>query len=246
MVRYRVKCRAAQQLVGVPALQLGNVIEVGTGLIGIETPAAACARFRQRLWSRFFFGELYAFKIGPARSPRRRRSAACIFCNLVRTAFLVVDRRQKWRQSHRSPGHDPFGLTILLSACSPLASLLLVSRNPNSALQWSKVDVFPRRVRPESFGCWPASNLHLFGGSGSANLYDLHPQSITNTRWAVHWPVLSEQIQIVSIPRKPKGCFAMTKAAVTVGSSRWPISDDYSSLVPGTTAASHCPPPPSS
>jgi len=85
--RYRDQGRAAQHC-RVPALHL-QCHRSRTGLSELKTPAAACARFRQRLWSRFFLGDLYAFKIGPARSPVAPECCLTFFCNLVRTAFLV-------------------------------------------------------------------------------------------------------------------------------------------------------------
>ncbi|MEY2530252.1 MAG: hypothetical protein QOI96_337, partial [Verrucomicrobiota bacterium] len=51
------------QLAGVPALQHGNVIEVGTGFIGIEEACSGVRSIQATLMVSLFLGELYSFTI---------------------------------------------------------------------------------------------------------------------------------------------------------------------------------------
>jgi len=100
-------------LVGIPAIQQGNVIEVGSALIGIEEACSGVRSLQATLMVSLFLGELYSFK-NLARVILVAAGAGLAFsCNLVRTAILVwIGARQgteaieKW--------HDPAGMTILL------------------------------------------------------------------------------------------------------------------------------------
>src|SRR5438552_9337317 len=101
------------QLAAVPALQHGNVIEVGTGFIGIEEACSGVRSLQATLMISLFLGELYFF------SAIRRIALVVIgallafVCNVVRTAILV------WVGTRRGATgieawHDPAGLTILI------------------------------------------------------------------------------------------------------------------------------------
>jgi exosortase len=227
--------------VGVPALQLGNVIEVGSGLIGIEDACSGVRSLQATLMVSLFLGELYTFKIGPRVLLVAAGVLLAFFCNLVRTAFLVwigarngVKAIEAW--------HDPVGLTILLVCLLGLWLLcLLVSRNPNSALQWSKVDVIsaPRPPRKLSgllagVGIWIC-----LAEAGVQTWYDLHQQSVTNTRWAVHWPVSQRRYRSVSIPLEAKRLLRYDEG----GGGQWEAADGHLWMMyffcwfPGRTAA---------
>src|ERR1043166_3584231 len=76
-------------LLGTPAAQRGNLIEVATGLVGIDEACSGIRSFQATLMLALFFGEFY-------RSTLRRRLAllaggvAIVFlANVGRTAFLV-------------------------------------------------------------------------------------------------------------------------------------------------------------
>src|SRR5207302_8665625 len=101
------------QLATVPALQHGNVIEVGSGFIGIEEACSGVRSIQATLMVSLFLGELYSF------SALRRLLLIVIgamlafVCNIGRTAILV------WVGTHRGVAgveswHDPAGLTILI------------------------------------------------------------------------------------------------------------------------------------
>jgi exosortase len=99
--------------IGIPAVQLGNIIEVGTGFVGIDEACTGIRSLQSTFMVSLFLGELYQFTI-------RRRiilAAAGAFlafsCNLVRTFLLVYvgavqgsEAIKKW--------HDPAGHTILI------------------------------------------------------------------------------------------------------------------------------------
>jgi exosortase/archaeosortase family protein len=110
--RNRDQCRHAQHRWGIPALRLGNVIEVGTGLIGIEEACSGVRSLQATLMVSLFLGELYAFKIRPRILLVAAGALFAFFCNLVRTALLVWIGARNGTKAIEA-WHDPAGLTIL-------------------------------------------------------------------------------------------------------------------------------------
>src|ERR1051325_7661284 len=104
---------SALNAAGIPALQHGNVIEVRSGLIGIEEACSGVRSMQATLMISIFLGELYSFAIGRRIVLVVAGALLAFASNLVRTAVLV------WVGANQGPGnierwHDPAGLTILL------------------------------------------------------------------------------------------------------------------------------------
>jgi exosortase len=109
---------------GIPALQHGNVIEVATGLVGIDEACSGIRSVQATLMLSLFFGEWYALS-----AMRRGLCVAAGFAlafvfNLGRSTLLTaVAAREgvaaigKW--------HDPAGVTILVGC---FTGLWLISR----------------------------------------------------------------------------------------------------------------------
>ena len=99
---------------GLPALQRGNVIEISTGLVGIDDACSGIRSFQATLMISLFLGELYALS-------RWRRgllvlsgfTLAFIF-NVGRTLVLVTVAAKKGVPAI-SQWHDPAGVTILVA-----------------------------------------------------------------------------------------------------------------------------------
>ncbi len=98
---------------GIPALQKGNVIEVATGLVGVDDACSGIRSFQSTLMIALFFGELYRLTVA-----RRVFSVLAGFLfafvfNIGRTSLLVyiasrdgIPAMMKW--------HDPAGVIILV------------------------------------------------------------------------------------------------------------------------------------
>jgi exosortase/archaeosortase family protein len=99
---------------GIPALQRGNIIEIATGVVGIDDACSGIRSFQATLMISLFLGELYRLTLG-------RRVGLCLIgfalafvFNVARTTVLVwvasrsgVDAIAAW--------HDPAGITILVA-----------------------------------------------------------------------------------------------------------------------------------
>src|SRR5207245_3436986 len=117
------------QLAAVPALQHRNVIEVGTGFIGIEEACSGVRSLQATLMGSLFLCELYYF----TASRRLILIVICALlafvCNVVRTAILVLAGTTSGPKSIEA-WHDPAGLTILMVCLFGLwvASLIMQQR----------------------------------------------------------------------------------------------------------------------
>jgi len=99
---------------GVPAIQHGNVIEIGSGVLGIDEACSGIRSFQASLMISLFFGELYRLSI-------LRRIGLCVLgfglsflFNAIRTSVLVAVASAKGIDAV-SEWHDPAGLLILLA-----------------------------------------------------------------------------------------------------------------------------------
>ena len=230
---------ALLNVVGIPALQLGNVIEVGAGLIGIEEACSGVRSLQAALMVSLFLGELYAFKIRPRILLVAAGALLAFFCNLVRTALLVWIGTRNGTKAIEA-WHDPAGLTILSVCLLGLWLLcLLLLRNTNSAIESSHVDV-NSAPRPlpwpllAGFGIWIC-----FAEAGVQTWYALHQQTVTYTRWAVQWPVSESRYKSVSIPPEAESLLRYNEG----GGGKWEAADGQLWIMyffrwfPGRTAA---------
>ena len=230
---------ALLNVVGIPALQLGNVIEVGAGLIGIEEACSGVRSLQAALMVSLFLGELYAFKIRPRILLGAAGALLAFFCNLVRTALLVWIGTRNGTKAIEA-WHDPAGLTILSVCLLGLWLLcLLLLRNTNSAIESSHVDV-NSAPRPLPWPLLAGLGIWIcFAEAGVQTWYALHQQIATNTRWAVQWPVSESRYKSVSIPPEAESLLRYSEG----GGGKWEAADGQLWMMyffrwfPGRTAA---------
>ncbi len=111
-------------LVGIPAIQHGNVIEVSTGSVGIDEACSGIRSFQATLMISLFFGELFRLSV-------LRRLALCFagfalsfVFNVARTTLLTVVAAKQGINAIAG-WHDPAGVTILVACFATLWGLSL-------------------------------------------------------------------------------------------------------------------------
>src|ERR1039458_7905528 len=123
---------------GVPAMAHGNVIEVATGMVGIDEACSGIRSFQSSIMISLFFGEFYALS-------RSRRwllvPAGFVFSmafNVCRMALLTLIAAKKGIPAI-SQYHDPTGVTIAIACTVALwgAALLLRRQKAESRKQQS-------------------------------------------------------------------------------------------------------------
>jgi exosortase len=192
------------QLAGVPALQHGNVIEVGAGFIGIEEACSGVRSLQATLMVSLFLGELYSFRI-PRRVILVALGALLAFvCNVIRTAILVWAGTTRGIQSMES-WHDPAGLTILVVCLFGLwiASLIMMRRDVPSPIS-PKIDNQSSRFAWSYSGLAALALWFLLVEAGVQFWYGTHT-SIASLRWNVDWPETENDYKQVPITPAAEG-----------------------------------------
>ena len=126
-------------ILGIPAIQHGNVIEVSTGVVGIDEACSGIRSFQSSLMISLFFGELYRLSL------RRRLlfvpigfGIAMLF-NVCRTSLLTYVAAKKGVAAI-SQYHDPAGVSIMIACTLSLwgIGLLLLRKQLNEKLKLGK------------------------------------------------------------------------------------------------------------
>jgi exosortase/archaeosortase family protein len=121
-------------LLGVPAVQHGNLIEVGSGVVGIDEACSGIRSFQATLMISLFFGQLYRLTVGQRILFVLAGFGLAFAFNVGRTTLLTwvaardgVAAIDRW--------HDTAGVTILVACFISLylLGLLLSRRSPSFA-----------------------------------------------------------------------------------------------------------------
>ncbi len=227
-------------LAGVPALQHGNVIEVGSGLIGIEEACSGVRSLQATLMISLFLGELYSFPTGARVLLVVAGGILAFVCNLLRTAFLVYIGTAKG-DSALHAWHDPAGLTILLCCLFGLWGLSLIMRRRISPAEME----FPAATHaPFAFPFSPSVLLALLVFLASTEVgvrfwYDWHQRQALDAHWTVNWPNENPGYEKVPISAEAQGLLQYNEG----GGATWAGPDGHNWVLyhfrwlPGRTAA---------
>ncbi|MDQ2824369.1 MAG: exosortase/archaeosortase family protein [Verrucomicrobiota bacterium] len=224
--------------VGIPALQHGNVIEVRSGLIGIEEACSGVRSLQATLMISIFLGELYSFTITRRVLLVVAGGVLAFLCNLVRTALLV------WIGAKHGAGaieswHDPAGLSILLICLFGLWLLSLLMRRHSKDVVTSPdiQNSAPFRLS------WPLlvslTLWVLFIEAGTQVWYRSHQSPLAGSRWAVGWPTSDNAYKSVPIAREAQDLLRYDEG----GGATWDAPDGRRWIMyffrwfPGRTAA---------
>ena len=226
------------QLAGVPALQHGNVIEVGTGFIGIEEACSGVRSLQATFMVSLFLGELYSFRLSRRLILVVIGALLAFICNVVRTAILVWAGTTKGAQSIET-WHDPAGLTILMICLFGLwiASLIMMRRGNAFSIS-PKIE----NSRPAVHSNWPLlgslAAWLLLVEAGVQVWYRAH-QNFTSSQWAVTWPESETNYKPVPIPPAAETLLRYNDG----GGATWEAADGrqwmmyFFRWLPGRTAA---------
>ena len=226
------------QLAGIPALQHGNVIEVGTGFIGIEEACSGVRSLQATLMISLFLGELYSFSAARRLVLLVIGAVLAFVCNVVRTAILV------WVGTHSGLGrieswHDPAGLTILIVCLFGLWLVsLIMLRREDAPISAPAREYQPRSVQ---FRWMPLALLAvwLIVAEGAVQIWYRSHQTMASSHWAVQWPDSESNYKSVPIAPEAESLLQYNEG----GGASWEGADGHQWLMfffrwfPGRTAA---------
>src|SRR4051812_22458532 len=224
-------------LAGIPALQRGNVIEVASGLIGIEEACSGVRSLQATLMISLFLGELYAFNVARRALLILLGGLLAFLCNLVRTAILVwigvnrgIDAIHSW--------HDPAGFSILIVCLAGLWLVSLALRRGEVARE--EVVYSGRALFGVPILTFALLTACLLAGEGAVQLwYSGHESSLARSRWSVRWPREQSAFQEVAVASETQGILRYNEG----GGAAWKGPDSrqwimyFFRWLPGRTAA---------
>ena len=224
-------------LLGIPALQQGNVIEVASGLIGVEEACSGVRSLQATFMISLFLGELYSFNVVRRFFLLLLGGLFAFVCNLMRTAILVwVGANHGTKAIHN--WHDPAGFTILLLC---LAGLWLISL----AMRRSAIDIQAPIHRTSDLPRLPIflfiaiTGCLLLGEVAVQMWYSSHESSLAQSHWSVHWPRNQDAYQELAIAPETEGILRYNEG----GGATWKGEDSrqwvmyFFRWLPGRTAA---------
>ena len=191
----------------VMASQHGNLIELSTGVVGIDEACSGIRSFQAMIMGSLFLGELYLLR-WPQRFGLLVGGTFLAFClNVVRTLILT------WRASDAGlevlkKWHDPAGFTIFLASFGLLwagavwfkrrrASLAFDTSPPPGVRSPSAVMGNPAGRRYLlAIGCWALAIIGL-----NELWYRAHEfKSVESARWWVNFPTNLATFRNVEVP----------------------------------------------
>lgn len=108
----------------IPAIQRGNVIEIGPGMVGVSEACSGIQSFQSALMVSLFLGELFQFTRGRRLGLLGGAVLWAFLCNLARAFFLAwISHRQGLQALDR--WHDHTGLALMIVCYGGIIALAL-------------------------------------------------------------------------------------------------------------------------
>ncbi len=189
----------------IAALQRGNVIEISSGVVGIDEACSGIRSFQSTLMASLFLGELYLLGF-PRRIVLLVGGVILAFCfNLARTCFLT------WQASTKGLGaidkwHDSAGMTIFLLC---FGSLWLIGgwlKGKGESGAMGEAGGSGANKRPHmawkryalAMGCWAILGVGLTEG-----WYRSHErQGSAGFQWSIALPESKPEYETIDLPAR--------------------------------------------
>ncbi len=134
---------AVLTLGGIPAVCIGNTIEVSTGVLGVDDACSGIRSFQSSIMAGLFLGELYMLRAAPRIILCLGGLVIAYGLNIARMLVLSIAVETTGSMDAISQWHDPAGFVILIATMAILWTLCalaakfpaLVSATPTSDLR---------------------------------------------------------------------------------------------------------------
>jgi exosortase len=190
---------AVADWLGIPAVQHGNLVEVGVGVVGIDEACSGVRSLQSALMLSLFLGEMHRFSIWRRLSLLGGSLLFVVAANLTRTTFLVWAAASRGMRQMEA-WHDTAGLLVMVIV---LPSLLLLAhlmrpKKERGVPAASGPFVAPRMPR------WVGLSVIAWIGVTEAATeawYRTHEAHlIPNERWVVAWPAGEARFKKSEVP----------------------------------------------
>jgi len=118
-------------LLGIPAVCVGNTIEVSSGTLGVDEACSGIRSFQSSLMAGLFLGELYMLRLAPRIVLCLAGLIVAYGLNVARMLILSIAVETTGSMDAINTWHDPAGFVILLATMAALWGLCaLASKFP--------------------------------------------------------------------------------------------------------------------
>lgn len=187
--------------IGIPALQLGNVIEVGSGFVGIDEACTGIRSIQATFMVSLFLGDFYNFLW--ARRILLIFAGVCLAfgCNLIRTFLLVWLGAEHGSEAIKN-WHDPAGISILTVCLFVLWGLSLLLRPQDDAASPDNAPALKTTEHRIPRGLLITIMAALVFAEGATQLwYGMHEGRMVRVKpWDVSWPRAAPNWKVVPVP----------------------------------------------
>jgi len=187
---------------GIPAVQHGNLIEVGTGIVGIDEACSGVRSLQSALMLSLFLGELYRFTLGRRLALLIASVVAVMVANITRTSFLTWAAAQRGLTQMQA-WHDTAGLVIMFIILPVLFVMAWLLRPKNQIQAEAQPRVpFTAAALPRWIALAVVSWL-VITEVVTDQWYRSHEKIlVANSRWTVAWPVQSPHFKKSALPQE--------------------------------------------
>lgn len=225
-------------LLGIPAVQHGNLVEVSKGLVGIDEACSGVRSLQSSLMLSLFLGEMNRWSWVRRLALLAASMVFVVLANLVRTTFLVyvaanrgIHQMETW--------HDTAGLLIMFIVLPGLLGLSYLMRPREKRAEASAAERFSLRPIP----IW--AGLAMISWFAAIEIttemwYRSHERTlIPNTNWTVAWPDGAAHFRKTQLPENARIILRCSKTE----SAAWQddTGNDWSAFVlswdPGRNSA---------
>jgi exosortase len=208
--------------IGIPAVQLGNVIEVGSGFVGIDEACTGIRSLQATLMVSLFLGEFYNFNVLRRLALVVAGALLAFLCNLART-FLLVWLGAEHGSAAIKSWHDPAGVTILVACLFGLwgLSMFLRRNSHHPAAAASRNHHGLRLSRPLLIALLA---ICISAEAATQIWYGLHEsESLRLKAWRVDWPLNATHWQPVPVAESAQGLLRYNEG----GGGSWTGDDGH-------------------
>ena len=189
--------------IGIPAVQLGNVIEVGSGFVGIDEACTGIRSLQATFMVSLFLGEFYGFPVVRRVVLVVAGAFLAFFCNLIRTFLLVYLGAEHGFQSIKN-WHDPAGYTILTVCLLGLWGLSMLLSRKDEGMPEPRKSSTPYRI--PRLVLVILLTVTLIAEAGTQIWYGVHESRTTQLApWAITWPTHATNWKEVPVDEVSQG-----------------------------------------
>ena len=187
---------------GIPAMQHGNLIEVATGVVGIDEACSGVRSLQSALMLSLFLGELYFFRTGRRMALLVASLITVLFANLIRTSFLTWTAATHGLQQMKAV-HDSAGMLVMVIVLPALFGLAywMGRKQPDPSS-----DPASEATVNQTMPRWVAVSALIWMGVAWALTqawYRIHETHLTySPHWSVAWPAQAPDFKWTGVPEE--------------------------------------------